>query len=111
MVCTRSGWDLKGKGYVLTSTQCREQAEQLVKDIADKKPVILRDYKTCLDKDLKQLYNHDQRMRDLVDILSMCAQRKVKAHHMLSTLIKICNYDINKLWIMVLKPSYPDINL
>lgn len=107
----RQGIDLHGTKKYLTLDECKYNAGQLADKIKSGDACILGYYNTCLDKDLKKIWNRDQRMRDLVDILSMCAKRKIKGHHMLSSLIKICNYDIEALWKMGLNISYPDIKL
>ena len=94
----RKGVDLIGLVRSCTLAECKAGARMIANDISNGRETVFNYYKTCYDKDLKEIYKGDKKMLELLDILYSCAKRKIRGKSAANALIKIYNYDFITLW-------------
>ena len=94
----RKGVDLIGLVRSCTLAECKAGARMIANDISNGRETVFNYYKTCYDKDLKEIYKGDKKMLELLDILYSCAKRKIRGKSAANALIKIYNYDFVTLW-------------
>lgn len=106
----RKGYDLLGHKNELTPVRCKIEAKKYA-DAIKIGSSIYNDYSTIYDKDLKEIYKTNKRMCELVDIMSMCAKRKLKGNKSINSLIKLKNFDFVEMWNSGLSELYPELVL
>ena len=107
----REGRDLLHCLHSLPPQECAKNAKEFAAALKAGQPVLFTKYSTLLDKELKQIYKKNKSMLDLVDTLSMCANRKIKGNKPVNTLIKMKDFDFIEVWKGGLSALYPDIKL
>lgn len=108
----RVGVDLIGLVRSYTPSECAAAARMIANDISNGKETVFRYYKTCYDKDLREIYKGNKKMIELLNVLYSCAKRKIRGNSAANTLIKIYDFDFVKVWKEGgLCKLYPDIKL
>lgn len=102
----RMGYDLDGHKEWLTPDDCEEYAERYVRNLSC---TIASSYSTCYNKELKQIFKDNQRMKDLFNIMNMCARRKIIGNKPVNALVKMYDFDFKKVWESGLSEQYPEL--
>lgn len=102
----RMGYTLEGTKEWLTPDECDDEASCYVRKLDSSG---IHGYSTLYNKYLKERFKDNQRMKDLFEVMNMCARRKITNSKPVSALVKVHDFDFTKVWESGLAEQYPEL--